>query len=167
VPIAGGHSTFQSPRRGAITRNGSPFLVNKTGAYERRPGNVNASATGSKCISRYDVIAGRYVLAGTYMRTFTRLTSMEAANESARHAVNAFLQEWQIGGDRCDIWDPEDHELEDLQWLKDLDEELFERKLPHLVDILGCEELPDELDQLSGFARRFMRDRDRNRRRTP
>jgi hypothetical protein len=89
---------------------------------------------------------------------------MEAANESARHAVNAFLQHWQIGGDRCDIWDPEDHELEDLQWLRDLDEALFDRKLPHLVDLLELEELPDELDQLRSFAQRFMHDR---RRRTP
>jgi hypothetical protein len=101
------------------------------------------------------------------MQTFTRLTSMEAANESARHAVNAFLQDWKIGGDRCEIWDPEDHELEDLQWFKDLDEELFRRKLPHLIDILELQELPDELDQLRSFAEHFMRDRDRSRRRTP
>ena len=92
---------------------------------------------------------------------------MKAANVSARHAVNAFLQTWQIRGDRCDIWDPEDHEFEDLHWFKDLDEELFERKLPHLVDILELDELPDELDQLHTFAQRFMRNRDPNRRRTP
>lgn len=33
----------------------------------------------------------RLVFAGTYMRTFTRITTMEAANESGRHAVNAIL----------------------------------------------------------------------------
>jgi hypothetical protein len=163
----GAMPTFRSPRGGAIARNGSPFLVNRTSAYQTRPGRLSTGLTGSKCISRYDVIAGSYVVAGTYMQTFTRLTSMEAANESARHAVNAFLQDWKIGGDRCEIWDPEDHELEDLQWFKDLDEELFRRKLPHLIDILELQELPDELDQLRSFAEHFMRDRDRSRRRTP
>ena len=103
------------------------------------------------------------MLAGTYMQTFTRLTSMEAANESARHAVNAFLQSWEIGGDRCDIWDPEDHELEDLQWFKDLDEKLFDRKLPHFVDILDWDELPADLLQFRAFAERFMQDHNSTR----
>jgi hypothetical protein len=34
---------------------------------------------------------GKLVFAGTYMRTFTRMTTMESANESARHAVNAII----------------------------------------------------------------------------
>ncbi|MGH9885056.1 MAG: hypothetical protein ACREBE_05990, partial [bacterium] len=155
----GGGLKFQSPRLGAVRSNSSPFLVNRTGAYPTRPGRLNTGRDGSKCISLYDVIARRYVLAGTYMQTFTRLTSMEAANESARHAVNAFLQYWEIGGDRCDIWDPEDHELEDLQWFKDLDEKLFDRKLPHFVDILDWDELPADLQHLRAFAERFMNDR--------
>jgi hypothetical protein len=157
---------FESPRAGAIRSNGSPFLVNETGAFPTRPGRLSTTPNHSKCISQYAVIAKRYVLAGTYMQTFTRLTSMESANESARHAVNAFLQAWNIGGDRCDISDPEDHELEDLQWFKDLDEELLTRGMPHFVDILGWHELPDELDQLHRFAHRFVRDRDRSNRRS-
>jgi hypothetical protein len=39
----------------------------------------------------YVVHFDRLVFAGTHMQTFTRLTTMEAANESARHAVNAIL----------------------------------------------------------------------------
>lgn len=142
---------FLPDRDGAEKRNYSPFLVNQTGKYPTRPGRVMREPGKSKCISCYEVIPsgraprGSYVLAGTYMQTYTRLTSMEAANESARHAVNALLQAWKIGGDRCDIWDPEDHEVEDLQWFKDLDEELLRRGLPHFVDVLGWTELPDTL----------------------
>jgi hypothetical protein len=33
----------------------------------------------------------KLTFAGTYMRTFTRMTTMESANESARHAVNAII----------------------------------------------------------------------------
>lgn len=142
---------FLPDRNGAKKRNHSPFLVNQTSKYPTRPGRVMRENGKSKCISCYEVIpsgrepSGSYVLAGTYMQTFTRLTSMEAANESARHAVNALLQLWRIGGDRCDIWDPEDHEIEDLQWFKDLDEELLRRGLPHFVDVLGWTELPEHL----------------------
>jgi hypothetical protein len=39
----------------------------------------------------YPVYYNRLVFAGTYLKTFTRMTTMESANESARHAVNAIL----------------------------------------------------------------------------
>jgi hypothetical protein len=39
----------------------------------------------------YRVHWGEWLFAGTYMRHFTRMTTMEAANESGRHAVNAIL----------------------------------------------------------------------------
>jgi len=160
VPIAfsiDSQLTFRKHGRQAhegIVENKSPFLVNKTGAYEGRPGILNDQEGQSKAISRYDVIADDYVMCGTFMKTFTRLTSMEGANESARHAVNALLQKLEVPGDRCEIWDPEDNEVDDLQWLKDLDEELHRRGLPHFVDILGWTELPKFLDttHLSRFA---------------
>lgn len=156
TPIAyafDGTLTFEGGRRGPLTRNGSPFLVNKTGEYASRPGRLERTPGRSKTVSCYDVILGKYVLAGTFMQTFTRLTSMEGANESARHAVNALLQRLNVPGDRCEIWDPEDHELDDLQWFKDLDEDLFERNLPHFVDILGWDELPDQLELVRTMAR--------------
>jgi hypothetical protein len=39
----------------------------------------------------YRVHWDEWLFAGTYMRHFTRMTTMEAANESGRHAVNAVL----------------------------------------------------------------------------
>jgi hypothetical protein len=84
------------------------------------------------------------------MQTYTRLTTMEAANESARHAVNGVLAAAEWTGVRCQTWDPErpeDLELPDLQYFVDLDHELVERGLPHLVDILSLTSLPDDLLQ--------------------
>ncbi|MEO8551269.1 MAG: hypothetical protein ABI678_14905 [Kofleriaceae bacterium] len=160
VPIAfsiDSQLTFEKPSRQgheSIVENKSPFLVNKIGAYEGRPGLLIPKKGTSKSISYYDVIDETYVMCGTFMKTYTRLTSMEGANESARHAVNALLQVFQVPGDKCEIWDPEDNEVDDLEWLKDLDEELHARGLPHFVDVLGWDALPRYLDtsQLSRFA---------------
>ena len=116
------------------------YLVNVAGQYRLRPGKV--AEKSPKASALYEVFEERFVLAGTHMQTYTRITSMEAANESARHAVNAILEDARAQCDRCDIWDPEDHELPDLQWFKELDETLFDKELPHFSRILGWEELP-------------------------
>lgn len=138
-----------------IIENRSPFLVNKTAAYRTRPGKLIPEKGISKEISYYDVIEDTYVMCGTFMKTYTRLTSMEGANESARHAVNALLQVFEIPGDRCEIWDPEDNEIDDLQWLKDLDDNLLKRGLPHFTDILDWTEIPAFFDihKLKGLIR--------------
>src|SRR5262249_7010819 len=105
----------------------------------------------------------RWIPAGTYMATYTRLTTMEAANESGRHAVNAVLRkllepadqtltyngQGKLFGDFCDIWNPEDYEPQDLSTLKDLDTALMREGLPHVVDIFRVidmiEALPDDI----------------------
>jgi hypothetical protein len=43
-------------------------------------------------------------------------------------------------GDLCEIWDPEDHELPDLRWLKRVDAELFKMGKPHLFEILQLDQ---------------------------
>lgn len=140
---------FDTPKSDA-----SPFLVNKTGKYKGRPGAIEEKQDESiplvedhrrLCDSRYTLHANFYVLAGTFMQTYTRLTSMEGACESARHAVNKLFAVWHAESEPCLIWDPEDHELPDLQWLKELDDELFARRQPHFVDTLGWECIPDHL----------------------
>ena len=132
---------FTTPKK-----NHTPFLVNRVGAYPKRPGRLlddwcrdhpETKPTTSKQISFYDVHLGKYVLVGTFMKTYTRLTSMEGANESARHGVNALLTYFKVPTDHCEIWDPEDNEIADLQWLRDLDEKRYEDGLPHVLTTLG------------------------------
>ena len=125
-------------------QNHASYLVAEVGKYRIRPGALSDGKCQPKGRSGYELI-GQIALAGTYMQTFTRLTSMEAANESARHAVNAILDAQRAACDRCEIWDPEDYELPDLVWFKELDRELFARELPHFVDTLGWTELPSAL----------------------
>lgn len=133
-------------KRNIVTRNDAPYLVSKPGDWKCRPGRLDAHRG-------YQVQANHWVLAGTYMQTFTRLTSMESANESGRHAVNGILENADPGvgqWPRCRIWNPEDRELPDLKWLKELDEKLYEypaadnaQRLPHFMDILEIEGIHD------------------------
>lgn len=118
--------------------------MNQTGRYRLRPGAIGRpdASTGWKAVIDYSLALDRYVLAGVYMQTYTRITSMEGACESGRHAANALLKriseetDGKTVGQDCEIWDPEDNEIEDLATLKALDEELMARGLPHMVDIL-------------------------------
>lgn len=91
------------------TRNYAPFLINVKDEWNLRPrgepwspndlvsrGRVAGDGTDDGPIwtparDGYPVYHGNLVLAGTHMRTFTRMATMEAANESARHAVNTIL----------------------------------------------------------------------------
>src|SRR5207249_3636932 len=113
--------------------------------------------------------AGQWVLAGTYLQTDTRVTSMESANESARHAVNALLEHvLDFHGDLCPTWDPERYEIADAARLKELDEELFHADVPHMADVLDLEKLPDRLFAThpeEPLARVFRRERKKDRER--
>ncbi|QSQ22431.1 NAD(P)-binding protein [Pyxidicoccus parkwayensis] len=87
--------------------NLAPYLIPIVGDWERRPGaepwDPEAPSSGSVTAAAsqgdvwqathggYQVHWGRLVFAGTYLKTFTRMTTMESANESARHAVNAII----------------------------------------------------------------------------
>ncbi|MBY0279180.1 hypothetical protein K2Z84_27930 [Candidatus Binatia bacterium] len=136
-----------APGARGVTRNRTPYLLSRPRDFARRPGRITRDGV------EYDLALGRcrdgfrgIVLAGSYMQTYTRLATMESANESARHAVNAILRDCrQRGGPSvrvgqlCQTWNVEDDEFPDLAWLKDVDDRLFERKLPHLVEILDVE----------------------------
>ena len=129
-----------SQEKGDLT----PFLVNRTGAYRGRPGQLSHDPQQPSAPS-YRLLDNKYVIAGTFAQTFTRLTSMEGANESGRHAVNAVIAASGVETEPCMIWDPEANELPDLAWLRELDAKLLSRNLPHMVDILGWRELPEQL----------------------
>lgn len=117
----------------SLSRNLTPFMVNaadQVRAFPEQPGE-------------YEVHLGHFVFAGTYLKTRTRLVTMEAANESARHAVNAMIRHARaVGkdlGQQCPIFDPEDREPEELELLRRIDAELLGRGLPHWMDILAVE----------------------------
>lgn len=122
--------------------NLSPYPVNLAGDWDNHPGSVEGYA--------YEMFEG-LVLAGSYVKTRTRLTTMESANESARRAVNAILDDYAANSEtlnarvpaRCQLWDPEDYEIDDLGILKEIDAKLMEQGLPHMFEILDVEKLLD------------------------
>ncbi len=124
-----------------IAKNLSPYLINRPGEWKLRPGRIDPKDQARG----YAMQNGRWVLAGTYMKTFTRLTTMESANESARHAVNAILRASGAPGDRCKIWNPEEMELPDFVDLREIDRQLFDSGYPHMVEILGIDAIPEAL----------------------
>lgn len=196
---------------GTLCTTTTPFLVNTVGDWVNRPGSepwdpatdglpvdlVDEPNVWQADHGGYQVHYHKIVFAGTYMRTFTRMTTMEAANESARHAVNAILdhsaavrsvaqkeaadvygqwvideiirqrpsdmpdrEQWlkyiddfrkqrlqtplplhTIAGEHCKIWNVERHELDDLEYLKRVDEALFKKQLPHMADIIDLDTL--------------------------
>jgi NAD(P)-binding Rossmann-like domain len=113
---------------GRAVRNDAPYLVPVVGDWQNRPGCDPWNPHGSSYTTRFteaqwlenverrSVWQARHggshvhhnsvVFAGTWTKTFTRMTSMEAACESARHAVNAILDHYvwveSGGADRRD-----------------------------------------------------------------
>ncbi|WP_437963111.1 NAD(P)-binding protein [Sorangium sp. So ce260] len=154
----------------ALRANRTPFLINNVGDWKDRPrctpwvpgrsklgdgDRTDGTGLWQAPHGGYRVHADSVVFCGSYMRTFTRMSTMEAANESARHAVNAILdhmasthrsddlEQAGITGDYCDIWDIEEHELDDLAFFKRVDEMLFRAGKPHIADILQFDKLAD------------------------
>lgn len=101
---------------GRLVRNETPYLVPIIGDWDNRPGGdpwnphntswsfVPTEESWLDDLERRHVWQARHggyqvhhnsvVFAGTWTKTFTRMTSMEAACESARHAVNAVLDHY-------------------------------------------------------------------------
>jgi 15-cis-phytoene desaturase len=108
--------------------NRTPYLVNRVGDWEKRGG---ARLPGGDYAYRLQL--GHTVFAGAFMRTQTRLNTMEAANESARRAVNAILRADGASIQRCPVWNVEDHEIPELLPLRELDERIYRRGGHHLL----------------------------------
>ena len=81
---------FHLDRAIASGVNTSQYLA-ATPQLRDRPGRRG----GDTCVGEeeigYELFHKRWVMCGTYMATHTRMTTMEAANESGRHAVRAIL----------------------------------------------------------------------------
>jgi uncharacterized protein with NAD-binding domain and iron-sulfur cluster len=108
--------------------NQQPYLVNDLGTWPKRGG---ARTTDGDY--EYGIQLGHTVFAGAFMRTTTRLNTMEAANESARRAVNAILDADGSDVPRCQLWNMEDDEAPDLMQLRDLDRRIFLRGGRHFL----------------------------------
>jgi uncharacterized protein with NAD-binding domain and iron-sulfur cluster len=72
--------------------NLEPLLVNTAGSWADRPDAVTAIPN--------------LFLASDYVRTYTDLATMEAANEAARRAVNGILDATHSTARRCAVWKP-------------------------------------------------------------
>jgi hypothetical protein len=129
---------------GKTYRNASPFHIKPPGKWPSLPGELDERG--------YSVEHG-IAICGMFTKTYTRIPSMEAANESARHAVNAILRhsEYRATNTPCDVWNPEDREIDDFAWFKDWDARLKERGQPHFIEIFGFDNLVR--DGLRGTAR--------------
>jgi 15-cis-phytoene desaturase len=79
---------FRGPR---APHNPDPLLVNIAGSWRHRPDAATE--------------LDNLVVAGDYVRTSTDLATMEAANESARRAVNAILDRVGARQPRCAVMD--------------------------------------------------------------
>jgi len=77
-------------REGASDTNEEPLLVNLVNTWWLRP----------EAVTRIPNL----FLAADYVRTYTDLATMEAANEAARRAVNGILQASGASAKRCDLW---------------------------------------------------------------
>ncbi|RKG77974.1 phytoene dehydrogenase [Corallococcus exercitus] len=176
-----------NPKQARLVRNKTPFLLPIVSDWKYRPGpdpwdltkdvqpDPISDGVWQATHGGYYVHWDQLVFAGTYNKTFTRLTTMESANESARHAVNAILDHCNMKkrrhsaspvdlqvqeqffattplGDYCRIWDPEANELPDVMLLREWDAINCNHGLPHPWDLLGVEVLPSMLSHLSAAS---------------
>jgi 15-cis-phytoene desaturase len=78
------------PNPGTVT-NAEPLLINHVGSLALRPEAFTE--------------IGNLFLASDYVRTYTDLATMEAANEAARRATNAILAVSGVDAPPCEFWE--------------------------------------------------------------
>jgi uncharacterized protein with NAD-binding domain and iron-sulfur cluster len=81
---------IQFPNPGEVT-NAEPLLINHVGSLALRPEAFTE--------------IGNLFLASDYVRTYTDLATMEAANEAARRATNAILAVAGVDAPPCEFWE--------------------------------------------------------------
>jgi uncharacterized protein with NAD-binding domain and iron-sulfur cluster len=83
--------------RQRVNTNSEPLLVNYVDTWRLRP----------EAVTRIP----NFFLASDYVRTFTDLATMEAANEAARRAVNGILRAARADTVPCDVWNLHEPEV--------------------------------------------------------
>ncbi|MFB7999128.1 FAD-dependent oxidoreductase [Streptomyces sp. NPDC056002] len=104
---------------GPTPGNREPLFIHPTGTWHLRPTARTA--------------VPNLFLAGDYVRTDVDLATMEGANESARRAVNALLDQDNSDAERCRIW--ELYRPPELEPLKRVDEARYRLGLPNTFDL--------------------------------
>ncbi|MQA24685.1 MAG: NAD(P)-binding protein [Micromonosporaceae bacterium] len=115
------HSWFLDPAitwTGDRNANDEPLLINSVGSWVKRP-------------KAHTAIPNLF-LSGDYVQTNVDLATMEGANESARAAVNALLDESGSSAPRAEMWTL--HRPEETEALKQVDEQRYRNGQPNLFD---------------------------------
>ena len=99
--------------------NATPLLVNTVGTWEKRPKPATA-------------IPNLFV-AGDFVQTDVDLASMEGANESARHAVNAILDASGSNAEPAQTWKL--YDPPEFAAVKAADAQLYAQGLPNALDL--------------------------------
>lgn len=107
---------IQFPNPTNVT-NLEPLLINFAGSLQFRP-------------EAYTEIPNLF-LASDYVKTYTDLATMEAANEAARRATNAILAVSALDAPPCDLWKFDIPDL--VRAAQALDEVRFRMGLPNLL----------------------------------
>jgi 15-cis-phytoene desaturase len=105
---------IEFPNPGAAT-NAEPLLINTAGSLQYRP--------------EAQVELENFFLASDYVRTYTDIACMEAANEAARRAVNCLLLASGSTATAAQLWPLEEPEF--LKPLQEIDRIRFTLHLPH------------------------------------
>jgi len=95
--------------------NAEPLLINTAGSLQNRP-------------QAFTEIPNLF-LAADYVRTYTDIACMEAANEAARRAVNAILDRDRSPAARCTLWPLQEPEF--FRPMREFDRLRFRLGLPH------------------------------------
>jgi FAD dependent oxidoreductase len=106
--------------------NRTPYLVNDIETWPER-GGVRTDDDDYRYILQF----GHTVFAGVFMRTWTRMNTMEAANETGRRAANAILAHEDANATPCPLWNMENNEVPELLALRDLDRRVLARGGKH------------------------------------
>jgi hypothetical protein len=98
--------------------NSEPLMINTVGSWEKRP-------TARTAVENLFV-------AGDHAQTSVDLATMEAADESARRAVNALLDASGSAAERVPIWELVDPP--EMAAFREIDAQLYRQGRPHTFD---------------------------------
>jgi len=112
---------IEFPNPGNAT-NAEPLLINTAGSLQYRPES--------------QVELDNFFLASDYVRTYTDIACMEAANEAARRAVNCLLAACGSTGMPAQLWPLEEPAF--LKPFQEIDRIRFALGLPHHLQIFSA-----------------------------